>query len=157
VDGLRHLPGIGPGQRLLHPRDLTPFTDSTRLSAPATRPDRCAKAAEAGADVLITDLEDAVAPADKPRARAALEHLAAPAEAGPLRALSVNGLDTRVGLAAAEAIAAATPRLNEEDQHSLWPKFIDIPTGWQAIFGPHHMPQKRRPRRSGAEGPMVER
>ena len=26
--------------------------------------------------------------------------------------------------------------VNDEDQHSLWPKFIDIPTGWQAIFGP---------------------
>lgn len=82
------------------------------LFTPATRPDRFAKAAEAGADVLIIDLEDAVAPADKPRARAAaLEHLAAPAEAGPLRALRVNGLDTRAGLADLDALlgSAAAP------------------------------------------------
>ncbi|MGO4123840.1 itaconate degradation C-C-lyase RipC [Inquilinus sp. YAF38] len=82
------------------------------LFTPATRPDRFAKAAEAGADVLIIDLEDAVAPADKPRARAAaLGHLAAPAEAGPLRALRVNGLDTRAGLADLDALlgSAAAP------------------------------------------------
>ena len=82
------------------------------LFTPATRPDRFAKAAEAGADVLIIDLEDAVAPADKPRARAAaLEHLATPAEAGPLRALRVNGLDTRAGLADLDALlgSAAAP------------------------------------------------
>lgn len=41
------------------------------LFCPADRPDRYAKAA-AAADAVILDLEDAVAPADKPRARAAL-------------------------------------------------------------------------------------
>lgn len=39
---------------------------------PATRMDRVAKAWQAGADALIVDLEDAVAAADKPSARAAL-------------------------------------------------------------------------------------
>ena len=39
------------------------------LFTPGTRPDRFAKAAEIGADVLIIDLEDAVAPDDKPGAR----------------------------------------------------------------------------------------
>lgn len=41
------------------------------LFCPADRPDRYAKAA-AAADAVILDLEDAVAPADKPAARAAL-------------------------------------------------------------------------------------
>ncbi|MBW8727320.1 MAG: MbtH family protein [Inquilinus limosus] len=26
--------------------------------------------------------------------------------------------------------------VNDEGQHSLWPEFIDIPAGWQAVFGP---------------------
>ncbi len=39
------------------------------LFAPATKPDRFARAAEAGADALIIDLEDAVAPAAKQEAR----------------------------------------------------------------------------------------
>jgi (S)-citramalyl-CoA lyase len=35
------------------------------LFTPATKPDRFNRAAGAGADALIIDLEDAVAPADK--------------------------------------------------------------------------------------------
>lgn len=42
------------------------------LFVPATRPDRFAKAAASGADVLIIDLEDAVAPDAKDTARAGL-------------------------------------------------------------------------------------
>jgi citrate lyase beta subunit len=42
------------------------------LFVPASRPERIAKAIATGADVVIVDLEDAVAPADKPSARAAL-------------------------------------------------------------------------------------
>lgn len=26
--------------------------------------------------------------------------------------------------------------VNNENQHSLWPEFADVPTGWQAVFGP---------------------
>jgi MbtH protein len=25
--------------------------------------------------------------------------------------------------------------VNDEGQHSLWPTFIDVPEGWQVIFG----------------------
>jgi uncharacterized protein YbdZ (MbtH family) len=25
---------------------------------------------------------------------------------------------------------------NEENQHSLWPTFVDVPSGWKAVFGP---------------------
>lgn len=24
---------------------------------------------------------------------------------------------------------------NDEDQHSLWPTFADLPTGWHVVFG----------------------
>lgn len=26
--------------------------------------------------------------------------------------------------------------VNDEDQHSLWPVFKDVPTGWRVVFGP---------------------
>jgi uncharacterized protein YbdZ (MbtH family) len=26
--------------------------------------------------------------------------------------------------------------VNEEDQHSLWPDFADVPAGWRSVFGP---------------------
>lgn len=25
--------------------------------------------------------------------------------------------------------------INHEDQHSLWPSFVDIPAGWTQVFG----------------------
>ena len=69
------------------------------LFTPATRPDRFARAGEARADVLIIDLEDAVVPGDKDRARAAaLAHLDAGRGTAPIQALRVNGLRTRAGL-----------------------------------------------------------
>ena len=70
------------------------------LFTPATRPDRFDKAAGSGADVSILDLEDSVAPADKADARrTALAHLAQPAAGSCGRALRINGLETRFGLA----------------------------------------------------------
>ncbi|HJY50684.1 MAG TPA: aldolase/citrate lyase family protein [Stellaceae bacterium] len=66
------------------------------LFTPATRPDRFAKAAAAGADVVILDLEDAVAPKDKAEARAtALDYLAGNPADSAFHALRINGLDTR--------------------------------------------------------------
>lgn len=26
--------------------------------------------------------------------------------------------------------------VNEENQHSLWPAFAEIPAGWSSVFGP---------------------
>ena len=76
------------------------------LFTPATRPDRFPNAAAHGADVLIVDLEDSVAPADKTAARAtALDFVPrlawrSGADAPTvLCALRINGLDTRAGLA----------------------------------------------------------
>ena len=82
----------------------TPTRARSWLFTPATRPERFEKAAASGADVSIIDLEDSVAPADKAEARrAALAHLARPAADGCQRALRINGLDRRFGLADLEA------------------------------------------------------
>jgi citrate lyase subunit beta/citryl-CoA lyase len=61
------------------------------LFVPASRPERIAKALAAGADAVIVDLEDAVAPADKHAARAALAAALDPARPVMVR---VNGADT---------------------------------------------------------------
>jgi uncharacterized protein YbdZ (MbtH family) len=26
--------------------------------------------------------------------------------------------------------------VNDEEQHSLWPDFVPVPTGWRTVFGP---------------------
>jgi (S)-citramalyl-CoA lyase len=82
------------------------------LFTPATRPDRFDKAAASGADVSIIDLEDSVAPADKADARrTALARLTQPADGSCGRALRVNGLETRFGLADLQALleSSASP------------------------------------------------
>jgi (S)-citramalyl-CoA lyase len=82
------------------------------LFTPATRPDRFDKAAAWGADVSIIDLEDSVAPGDKAEARrTALAHLAQPAPGSCGRALRMNGLETRFGLADLQAFleSSASP------------------------------------------------
>lgn len=69
------------------------------LFTPATKPDRFDRAAEAGADVLIVDLEDAVAPADKASARqTALDWLARPDNGTITRVLRINAPATAFGL-----------------------------------------------------------
>lgn len=76
------------------------------LFTPATRADRFDRAAGAGADVLILDLEDAVAPADKPAARrAALDWLAGPGGGDVTRVLRVNAPGTLAGLEDLAALA----------------------------------------------------
>ena len=82
-------------------------TDRARswLFTPATRADRFANAAAAGADVAILDLEDAVAPKDKDRARAAaLDYLEGNPADRALHALRINGLDTRAGISDLHAL-----------------------------------------------------
>ncbi|EER58051.1 HpcH/HpaI aldolase, partial [Acidovorax delafieldii 2AN] len=55
------------------------------LFVPATQPERLPKALASGTDLVIADWEDAVAPADKERARTALAEALAALE-GPARA-----------------------------------------------------------------------
>jgi len=61
------------------------------LFVPGNRPERFDKACEAGADCVILDLEDAVAPGDKQRAREAIGRWLAPDKAVSIR---LNGADT---------------------------------------------------------------
>ena len=58
---------------------------------PGDRPDRFAKAVAAGADGVVLDLEDAVAPADKPAARA---HVVAWLSEGNTAVVRVNAVGT---------------------------------------------------------------
>ncbi|WP_432260903.1 HpcH/HpaI aldolase/citrate lyase family protein [Cupriavidus sp. TMH.W2] len=66
-------------------------TARTYLFVPASRPERFAKAHASGADVVILDLEDAVADGDKDRAREALFDYLAAGGRGMVR---VNGTRT---------------------------------------------------------------
>jgi len=78
------------------------------LFTPGTWPNRFAKAAEIGADVLIIDLEDAVAPDDKPGAReTALDFASQRKETANAVAIRINGLDTPAGIADVDALLAS--------------------------------------------------
>lgn len=71
---------------------MTPIkTARTYLFVPGDRPERFAKAHASGADVVILDLEDAVAEADKDRAREALFAYLAAGGTGMVR---INGTQT---------------------------------------------------------------
>ena len=79
------------------------MTISTRrrswLFTPATKPDRFDRAVQVGADVLIIDLEDAVAPSDKATARrTALDYLAKTGGTPVAHALRINPPSTPPGL-----------------------------------------------------------
>ncbi|WP_245646797.1 HpcH/HpaI aldolase/citrate lyase family protein [Microtetraspora niveoalba] len=76
----------------------------TWLYVPADRPDRVAKALAADADVVIVDLEDAVAPENKGRARA--EAVALLATPQPRVQIRVNDVRTPYGQADLHALAA---------------------------------------------------
>ena len=83
------------------------------LFTPATHSDRFAKASQAGADVAILDLEDAVAPKDKAQARTtALDYLARNPADGALHALRINGLDTRSGISDLDALLGSSAAPN---------------------------------------------
>lgn len=78
------------------------------LFTPGTRPELFRRAGEAGADAIILDLEDAVAPADKDAARGnVIGWLAASAPDGPLRAVRINAPSTRAGLRDLDALLGA--------------------------------------------------
>lgn len=77
------------------------------LFVPGSRPERFAKALASGADCVVIDLEDSVAPEGKDEARQTA--LAAVADE-PSFAVRINGLRTRAGLADLLAIAAAPVR-----------------------------------------------
>jgi (S)-citramalyl-CoA lyase len=86
-----------------------PIRARSWLFTPATRAERFAKADQAGADVAILDLEDAVAPGDKARARTtALDYLARNPSDHAAHALRINGLDTQAGISDLEALLGSS-------------------------------------------------
>ncbi len=88
------------------------------LFVPGSRPERYAKAIATGADQVCIDLEDAVAPADKESARAALFAFLADAPAGHSEiGLRINPLSTALGQADLAALAAS----------GLKPAFVMLP------------------------------
>ena len=74
------------------------------LFVPGDRPERFAKAAASGADAIILDLEDSVAPARKGAAREAIAAFLAGPDDGVARFVRVNPLDS--GLAAEDCAVA---------------------------------------------------
>jgi citrate lyase subunit beta/citryl-CoA lyase len=79
------------------------------LFVPGDRPERMEKALGLGADALILDLEDAVAPAAKPAARAATAAFLRRAERRVRLFVRVNPLDSKLIDADLAAVLDATP------------------------------------------------
>jgi citrate lyase subunit beta/citryl-CoA lyase len=79
------------------------------LFVPGDRPDRMEKALATGADALILDLEDAVAPAARPQARAAIADFLGRADRAVKLFVRVNPLDGSDTDADLDAIADARP------------------------------------------------
>lgn len=81
------------------------FAASSLLFVPGSRPERFAKAAAAGAGLVVIDLEDAVGPADKEAARkAALEQVASDRETFAIR---INAVTTAEGIRDLAALTQA--------------------------------------------------
>lgn len=80
----------------------------TILFVPGHRPDRFGKALATGADAVVIDLEDAVPPAEKPAARAAV--LARPTPPpGVALGVRINMLGSALGIADLAALLGGTP------------------------------------------------
>lgn len=78
------------------------------LFVPGSRPERYAKAVASGADQVCIDLEDAVAPADKQSARAAVLAFLAQTEQGSCEiGLRLNPVSSELGQADLAALAAS--------------------------------------------------
>lgn len=75
------------------------------LFVPGNRPERFGKARAASPEGIVIDLEDAVAPADKPAARAAAIACLAQEQAGPPVFVRINPLGTRAALDDLAAVA----------------------------------------------------
>lgn len=91
----------------------TPRLHRSELAVPASNPKMIEKASRAPADVVFLDLEDSVAPDDKPRARknviAALNDIDWGSKTLSVR---VNGLDTQYTYRDVIEVAEACPRLD---------------------------------------------
>jgi len=82
------------------------FAIRSVLFLPASNPRAIAKARQAGADLVVLDLEDAVKPADKDNARSAAVNAMAPSWSMPV-AIRVNGTGTDWHSLDLDAVAAS--------------------------------------------------
>ncbi|MGE8320553.1 MAG: HpcH/HpaI aldolase/citrate lyase family protein [Comamonas sp.] len=102
-------------------------TAASFLFVPATRPERIAKALASGADGVIVDLEDAVAPQDKPAARdglaAALAALSAAERARILVRINSGGTEWF-----AQDLQAVQALVAQGCAGAMLPKAEDAPT-----------------------------
>ncbi len=126
------------------------------LFVPADRPQRYAKALNCGADAVIIDLEDAVAPADKDAAREALAQWLGTSDAGMGIVVRVNGVDSpwfdadRVLVSQSPRVAAVM--LPKADGNSPWSAFggkpmlalVETAAGIDALRSIGRAPQVRR-------------
>jgi citrate lyase beta subunit len=95
-------------QRIAMQQDAHPYRSV--LYMPGSRPRALEKARTLPADALILELEDAVAPAEKPRARELVaEAVEAGGYGGRKLLIRINGLDTEWGEADLARAAAAGP------------------------------------------------
>lgn len=77
------------------PRPLVPRLNRCELAVPGSNPDLFPKAARSAADIVFMDLEDAVAPDDKPRARKNVIQALNDIDWGRKSiSVRINGLDT---------------------------------------------------------------
>src|SRR5271168_2553692 len=110
VEGLLFRDSVRRGNIVMgHPQSRKSIlTLKSWLFTPATKSDRFAHAADAHADALIIDLEDAVAPSAKKEARAtALRYLAGISADHLPCALRINSPDTRFGLDDLQALLSS--------------------------------------------------
>ena len=91
-------------------RPLDLFAIRSVLFLPASNPRAIAKAREAGADLVILDLEDAVRPEDKDAARSAAVHAVAEPWSMPV-AIRINGVGTRWHSLDLDAVAGSGAEL----------------------------------------------
>jgi len=102
--------------------DMDLFSIRSILFLPASNPRAIAKAREAGADLVVLDLEDAVRPEDKDAARAAAVEAVASEWPMPV-AIRINGVGTEwhgpdlVAISHCQADLVVVPRV--EDRESL--------------------------------------
>jgi citrate lyase subunit beta/citryl-CoA lyase len=96
------------------------FSVRSILFLPASNPRAIAKAREAGADLVVLDLEDAVKPEDKERARAAAVEAVASEWRMPI-AIRINGVETEwhgpdlVAITHCDADLIVVPRVEERE------------------------------------------
>lgn len=122
------------------------------LFVPGDRDDRIPKALASGADAVIVDLEDAVRPEDKPRARRAVAAFLGGRPAGCVL-LRINAADTEwygedialaahsgiAGVVLPKANAAALARARAGTAAPLWP-LVETAQGLRDLHGMAPMP-----------------